>query len=216
MNYIATKSCKECQKEINITLTNLNSGEFVRYKDFYYHTNCFIDQANRKISKHNKFSATWQEALNNIDTYKSDARDTIKTKISKDALNEHLIDNYEVATLSPYFWNVIAEIRNGQYRKKRCKKIRTSELLEMWTYYQKELDKIYKDNLQRGNEIFGEDRALYDLAIILKNYEKIKKGIAKEKDRAAEAIKVEAPKIDYNKMSRAKFEQKRDLSDLFG
>ena len=64
--------------------------------------------------------------------------------------------------------------------------------------------------------MFGEDRVRYDLAIIIKNYEKIKKGIAKEKAKAAEAKKVEEPKIDYTKMSRAKFEQKRDLSDLFG
>ena len=216
MNYGTTRTCYKCKNKINITLENLNSCEFVKYKNYFYHTDCFIEQANEKINKHNRFSIAWQEALDNLDTYKSDARDSVRTMLYKDALNEHLIDQYEVATLSSYFWNVIAEIENGQYRKKRCKKISISELLEMWKYYQKELDKIYADNLKRGNEIFGEDRARYDLAIIMKNYEKIKKGIAKNKAKAAEATKVEALKIDYTKMSRTKFEQKRDLSDLFG
>lgn len=216
MNYETTRTCYKCKNKINITLENLNSCEFVKYKNYFYHTDCFIEQATEKVNKHNRFSITWQEALDNLDTYKSDARDSVRTMLYKDALNEHLIDQYEVATLSSYFWNVIAEIENGQYRKKRCKKISISELLEMWKYYQKELDKIYADNLKRGNEIFGEDRARYDLAIIMKNYEKIKKGIAKNKAKAAEATKVDAPKIDYTKMSRTKFEQKRDLSDLFG
>lgn len=216
MSRTTTRTCKKCKEKINIALENLNSGEFVKYKSVFYHTDCFIDQANKMISKNNKASITWQEALDNLDIYKSEAKDSVKTTLYRDALNEHLIDNYEVAALSSYFWNVIAEIENGQYRKKRCKKISISEILDMWEYYQPELDKTYKENLRRGNEMFGEDRVRYDLAIIIKNYEKIKKGIAKEKAKAAEATKAEEPKIDYTKISRAKFEQKRDLSDLFG
>lgn len=216
MSRTTTRTCKKCKEKINIALENLNSSEFVKYKSAFYHTDCFIDQANKMISKNNKASITWQEALDNLDIYKSEAKDSVKTTLYRDALNEHLIDNYEVAALSSYFWNVIAEIENGQYRKKRCKKISISEILDMWEYYQPELDKTYKENLRRGNEMFGEDRVRYDLAIIIKNYEKIKKGIAKEKAKAAEATKAEEPKIDYTKMSRAKFEQKRDLSDLFG
>ena len=216
MSLTTTRTCKKCKEKINIALENLNSGEFVKYKSAFYHTDCFIEQANKMISKNNKASITWQEALDNLDEYKSEARNVVKFTLYRDALNEHLIDNYEVAALSSDFWNVIAEIENGQYRKKRCKKISISEILDMWEYYQPELDKTYKENLRRGNEMFGEDRVRYDLAIIIKNYEKIKKGIAKEKAKAAEAIKAEEPKIDYTKMSRAKFEQKRDLSDLFG
>lgn len=216
MSRTTTRTCKKCKEKINIALENLNSGEFVKYKSAFYHTDCFIDQANEMISKNNKASITWQEALDNLDEYKSEARNVVKFTLYRDALNEHLIDNYEVAALSSYFWNVIAEIENGQYRKKRCKKISISEILDMWEYYQPELDKTYKENLRRGNEMFGEDRVRYDLAIIIKNYEKIKKGIAKEKAKAAEATKAEEPKIDYTKMLRAKFEQKRDLSDLFG
>lgn len=216
MSRTTTRTCKKCKEKINIALKNLNSGEFVKYKSAFYHTDCFIDQANKMISKNNKASITWQEALDNLDEYKSEARNVVKFTLYRDALNEHLIDNYEVAALSSYFWNVIAEIENGQYRKKRCKKISISEILDMWEYYQPELDKTYKENLRRGNEMFGEDRVRYDLAIIIKNYEKIKKGIAKEKAKAAEATKAEEPKIDYTKMPRAKFEQKRDLSDLFG
>lgn len=216
MSRTTTRTCKKCKEKINIALENLNSGEFVKYKSAFYHTDCFIDQANKMISKNNKASITWQEALDNLDEYKSEARNVVKFTLYRDALNEHLIDNYEVAALSSYFWNVIAEIENGQYRKKRCKKISISEILDMWEYYQPELDKTYKENLRRGNEMLGEDRVRYDLAIIIKNYEKIKKGIAKEKAKAAEANKAEEPKIDYTKMSRVKFEQKRDLSDLFG
>lgn len=216
MSLTTTRTCKKCKEKINIALENLNSGEFVKYKSAFYHADCFIDQANKMISKNNKTSITWQEALDKLDEYKSEARNVVKFTLYRDALNEYLIDNYEIAALSSYFWNVIAEIENGQYRKKRCKKISISEILDMWEYYQPELDKTYKENLRRGNEIFGEDRVRYDLAIIIKNYEKIKKGIAKEKAKAAEAKKVEEPKIDYTKMSRAKFEQKRDLSDLFG
>ena len=216
MSLTTTRTCKKCKEKINIALENLNSGDFVKYKSAFYHADCFIDQANKMISKNNKTSITWQEALDNLDEYKSEARNVVKFTLYRDALNEYLIDNYEIAALSSYFWNVIAEIENGQYRKKRCKKISISEILDMWEYYQPELDKTYKENLSRGNEMFGEDRVRYDLAIIIKNYEKIKKGIAKEKAKAAEAKKVEEPKIDYTKMSRAKFEQKRDLSDLFG
>ena len=174
MSLTTTRTCKKCKEKINIALENLNSGEFVKYKSAFYHADCFIDQANKMISKNNKTSITWQEALDNLDEYKSEARNVVKFTLYRDALNEYLIDNYEIAALSSYFWNVIAEIENGQYRKKRCKKISISEILDMWEYYQPELDKTYKENLRRGNEMFGEDRVRYDLAIIIKNYEKIK------------------------------------------
>ena len=213
-----TRVCKVCREKINITLTNLNSGDFVKYKNSYCHTDCFVEQLKENINKQNKFSAKWQGVLDNLDTYKSDARDAVKVTLYREMLNEYLIDHYDVATLSSYFWNVIAEIENGQYRKKRCKKINTSELLEMWTYYQQELDKIYKDNLKRGNEIIGEGRALYDLAIIMKNYERIKKGIAKEKvaiEETRRATKTVKDKINYMSVGKKNLgNEQKDICSL--
>ena len=216
MGCTVTRTCKKCNNQILINIDNLNSGEFVKYKNIFYHTECFIEYANKQASKKGVRAEGWKEALNYVDEYKLAAKNAAKTRIYQDELNVYLLEHYDVATLSSYFWMVISDIENGIYRKKRCKSIETNKLTAMWKYYQKELDDTYKYNLQNGKEITGESRVLYDLSTIMSNYAKITKGIAKEKARAEEFIKIDEPKIDYEKISKPKIEQKKDLSSLFG
>ena len=40
MSLTTTRTCKKCKEKINIALENLNSGEFVKYKSAFYHTDC--------------------------------------------------------------------------------------------------------------------------------------------------------------------------------
>ena len=213
--FTVQRTCSRCNKKIIISKNNLNSGEFVKYKNSYYHTECFIEYANERISKNNRYSPAWQEALDNIDDCRIAARDAVKTTIFRDELNKYLLDQYKVATFSDYFWNVVSEVENGWYRKRRCKSIETEQLTEMWKYYQRELDNINRYNVEHGKGVIGEGRALYDLAVIMKNYEKIKKGIAEEKVRAEETARIDEPKIEYTKIQVQKeTDGLGDISDL--
>lgn len=209
-----TRVCKVCREKINITLTNLNSGDFVKYKNSYCHTDCFVEQLKENINKQNKFSAKWQGVLDNLDTYKSDARDAVKTTFYKDALNEYLIKYYDIGALSKRFWQLIAGIQVGKYKGKRCRPVKLEILFDMWKDYQKELDKTNAWNKHHGKEIEGEARANYDLAILMSNYVKY----AKAKDKAKKELKekqdtkTKSESINYSKIKAV--ETKDGLGDI--
>ena len=76
------------------------------------------------------------------------------------------------------------DIGNGIYKRRRCQPIDCDTLLDMWKYYQKDLDKTYIYNKTRGKDMEGESRANYDLAILMGKYGAYKK--AKAQEEAAE------------------------------
>lgn len=211
-----SRKCTVCEKNIN-TKNKENLGHILRYKGKYYHTECFITLAKSRVAKNNSYSASWQKALNNIDALIEDARLAITVKVKTDPLNDYLLINYDVSSLSSRFWSTISDIGNGIYRHKRCKAISCDMLLDMWKHYQKYLNDINAWNKSKGNNIDGEGRANYDLAVLMGKYSEYMKIKAKREAEEAERElkRKEEIKIDYNKV-QAKTKQSGlgDISDL--
>lgn len=210
-----TRKCAHCNEEINVRNKD-KLDNVLRYKGKFYHKDCFTQLAESRVAKNNRYSASWQEALDNISLFIEDAKQSIGRKIKTDPLNDYLLLNYEVATLGPLFWSTVADIGNGIYRNKRCKAISCDVLLDMWKWYQKDLNNTYVWNKTHGKDMAGEMRVKYDLAILMNKYgEYMKFKAKKEKARINQQIKKEEHKIDYNKIkSTSKTDGLGDISDL--
>ena len=213
-----SRKCTVCEK--NITIKNKeNLGHILRYKGKYYHTECFVALAESRVAKNNSYSASWQAALNNVDALIEDARlaITVKVNTKTDPLNDYLRINYDVDSFSSRFWSIISDIGNGIYKHRRCETISCDTLLDMWKSYQRELNDINKRNKMKGNNIEGESRANYDLAILMGKYrEYIKRKVKQEAEIIEQQRRQkESVKIDYSKIkSEHKSSGLDDISDL--
>ena len=184
-----SRKCSHCGQDINVTDKD-NLGHILKYKKQYYHTSCFIELAKSRVARNDRYSASWQEVLNNIDQLIADAKQSITTKVNikTDALNSYLLLCYDVGGgFSSRFWSTIMDIGNGIYKRRRCQPIDCDTLLDMWKYYQKDLDKTYIYNKTRGKDMEGESRANYDLAILMGKYGAYKKAKAQEEAAAEES-----------------------------
>ena len=210
------RKCAVCEKALS-TKNKENLGHILRYKGKYYHTECFTALAESRVAKNNSYSASWQTALNNIDALIEDARLAITVKVKTDPLNDYLLINYDVGSLSSRFWSTINDIGNGVYRHKKCKAISCDVLLDMWKHYQKYLNDVNTWNKSKGNNIDGEGRVNYDLAILMGKYSEYIKIKAKRDAEEAERQlrQKEVVKIDYNKIkSEHKTNGLDDISSL--
>lgn len=215
-----TRKCFHCSEKIEIK-DESDFGHVLRYKNKYYHTTCFIELAESRVACNSRYSASWQEALDNIDQFIEDAKKSITAKVNPktDGLNNYLLLYYNVGgSLSARFWSTIMDIGNGIYRCRRCQPISCDTLLDMWKYYQKELDGIHIYNKLHGKVIEGEACANYDLAILMGKYGAYQ--TAKAKAEAAELEREkqrkETVKIDYSKIinNTKKENTLQDISSL--
>ena len=210
-----TRKCEYCKENIKIK-NKENLSDILKYKNKFYHTSCFKQLAESRIAANNRYSASWQEALNNIEQLIENARMSICTKVKTDPLNDYLLVHYNICCLSSRFWSIVMDIGNGIYKHKRCRAVDCDMLLEMWNYYQKELNQIAVWNKAHGKDIEGESRVNYDLAILMSKYgEYLKykaKQVAEETERQRELK--ENTKIDYSKIVHNTKNNSSDLQDI--
>lgn len=196
-----TRKCEYCKENIKIK-NKENLSHILKYKNKFYHTSCFKQLAESRVAANNRYSASWQEALNNIEQLIENARVSICTKVKTDSLNDYLLVHYNICCLSSRFWSVVVDIGNGIYKHKRCKAVDCDMLLEMWVHYQNELNQIAVWNKAHGKDIDGESRVNYDLAILMSKYGEYLKYNAKQ---IAEETKnnenKNTTKINYNNLS---------------
>lgn len=215
MSATLIRKCAFCGEDIVLTKDDMH---MVSYKKKSYHTECFKTMCNGRVLKNNRYSSIYSDALQNLDQLESEAKKKLMHRFVQDELNEYLIVHYDVGALSRRFWSIIADIQSGKYNGKRCKPIELETLFDMWKYYKEELDRINLRNLKQGNNIFDENRVLYDLAIIMKNYGKIQREMKKEKVAAEEtkmATKTIKEKINYMSIGGKKTEDgQKDISSI--
>jgi hypothetical protein len=203
-----TRKCAHCSQEIDVK-NKEDLGHVLRYKNKYYHTTCFVELAESRVARKGCHSTSWQEALDNIDKLIEDAREAITTKVNKktDNLNKYLKKYYQMeGSFSQRFWSTIMDIENGIYKRRCCGSIDCNTLLDMWKYYQKELDNTNIYNKTHGKFLEGEVRANYDLAILMGKYGAYIKAKAKEEAAAEEARNriITTNKIDYEALYKQK------------
>lgn len=217
---ITTRKCNECKQPIEIQNDDIRG--VVYYKKLFYHTSCFCELAERKSqSKYGK-PAEWKEALDNVLKLEAETKKIIqqrwRDKEAKDKLNDYLLSQYNVISIDTRFWQVVADLNNGIYKNKRCKKVSTQTLLDAWKWGQRKLNEI--NNHKKMNHTGLENdqqRILYDLAIIEK---KIPNYLAyKAKQDAAEHERLQTSKesvnIDYSKIKApTRKSGLGDISDL--
>lgn len=215
MSATLIRKCAFCGEDIVLTKNDMH---MVSYKQKSYHTECFKTMCNGRVLKNNRYSSIYSDALQNLDQLESEAKKKLMHRFVQDELNEYLIVHYDVGTLSRRFWSIIADIQSGKYNGRRCKPIELETLFDMWKYYKEELDRINLRNLKQGNNIFDENRVLYDLAIIMKNYGKIQREMKKEKVAAEEtkmATKTIKEKINYMSIGGKNTEDgQKDISSI--
>lgn len=215
MSATLIRKCAFCGEDIVLTKDDMH---IVSYKKKSYHTECFKTMCNGRVLKNNRYSSIYSDALQNLDQLESEAKKKLMHRFVQDELNEYLIVHYDVGALSRRFWSIIADIQSGKYNGRRCKPIELETLFDMWKYYKEELDRINLRNIKQGNNIFDENRVLYDLAIIMKNYGKIQREMKKEKVTAEEtkmATKTIKEKINYMSIGGKNTEDgQKDISSI--
>lgn len=215
MSATLIRKCAFCGEDIVLTKNDMH---MVSYKQKSYHTECFKTMCNGRVLKNNRYSSIYSDALQNLDQLESEAKKKLMHRFVQDEFNEYLIVHYDVGALSRRFWSIIADIQSGKYNGRRCKPIELETLFDMWKYYKEELDRINLRNIKQGNNIFDENRVLYDLAIIMKNYGKIQREMKKEKVTAEEtkmATKTIKEKINYMSIGGKNTEDgQKDISSI--
>ena len=199
------RKCHACGEQIHISRSNITG--VLMYKNFYYHTDCFIDTARERASGKTKTAAEWANALNNLDQIEAGTIEALTTRVRQsltDDLNTYLIETYDIVTMSgTRFWQVVGDLGNGIYKGKRCKKVPIDVLLETWEWYQQKLDETDRWNKanHRGPKD-GKSRILYDFAIVVGQVSSYL--TYKEKQRVAElerqCTSKETLNIDYSKI----------------
>lgn len=204
-----TRKCPCCGKHIIISSVD---EDVILYDRKYYHYNCFISKCNESKNKRSK----WNIALNYLDTYKKDTKENIETILNSHKLNIEDIDKYIYETkkyINQIFyesdvndfirinynptkipWNVLCKIYQGTY-KNLTKPIPPEDLLDMWNQKIEMLNKIADKNKRMGNEIKGDGRILYDLAILVNKYDSYLNWKEQQKIALAEQ---DAPKDQQN------------------
>lgn len=208
------KKCVHCGEEIQIDINNINGISLC--KDKYYHTHCLNELAQTKIQS-KRHASYWDIAVENPHVYENDAISTIKTKFYRDKLNKHLLKYYDVVSVSQWFWNVISELGNGNYRKKKCKPVDVELIYHTWVWGQRKLNTIALNNKKNHKgPVNDEQRLNYDLSIIVS---KIPNYLAyKKKSDAEEAERKKAQedkvKINYNNVAQSTGTQNHGLDDI--
>ena len=85
-----TRKCDYCKKLISVKNKN-KLDNVLRHKNKFYHKECFIELAESRVAAQNRYSASWQEALDSIDQLVEDAKISITTRVKTDPLNDYLL-----------------------------------------------------------------------------------------------------------------------------
>lgn len=217
MNKIITRKCACCKGVIEIDKNHIS--DVICFQGKYYHYNCFESMASEKAASKRGKPQMWQEALDHIWELEAETRKALEQFIARDELNTWLLNNYDIVTVPSYFWQLVADLEGGMYKRKRCKPVSVVTLCECWKWGQIKLNEIdqYNRSHNKGPKD-GSARLTYDLAVLVG---KVPNYLAyKAKQKAAEIerrreIKTNI-KIDYSKVSNSKTESNnlQDISSL--
>ena len=212
---VITRKCACCKGAIEIDAHDINN--VVYFQDKYYHYNCFVLLASEKSAMKRGKPQMWKDALDSIWELEADTKKMLERYFAKDELNTWLLDNYDVVTVPNYFWQLVADLEKGVYKRKKCKPVSTRILFECWRWGQKKLNELNQYNKSHGKGPKDDGaRLMYDLAVLVG---KIPNYLAyKEKQKAT---KNEMPRsavfddgIDMSRIGQAKKTMKKDISDI--
>ena len=211
------RKCHHCKKYIIIDKDDLTTA--VLYKTFYYHRDCYVALCEGRVAKKSSSSPLWQNNLDNIEQFVSDAKEMSIYQFAKDDLNEHLLKRYNITSVPKRFWNVLGDLGNGIHNNTKCNPVSTELISGCWIWGQSHLDAVKRRNTKQGTGPKTDaERLNYDLAIVLGHIEDYKKHLAKLKAEEAERKNAEANKIkiNYNNIANNIKQTTEGLDDISG
>ena len=209
------RKCEVCKAELEFNPDNCHN--IARLKDKYYHSDCLTELATKRVQKA-KHAECWDYALEHLDACEKEAKEILTYTYWQDKLNDHLIRHYDVV-LPQRFWNIIADLTNGEFKGKKCKAIPMQDICETWIWAQRKLDEINRSNkMKNTGPKTDAERVNYDLSIVAGHIGDYKKFIAKQKAEEIEReLQKETTKINYDSIahrSEIKSEGLDDISDM--
>lgn len=215
MGHIVTRKCAYCKGVVEIDKHNISN--VICFQGKYYHYDCFEHLASEKAASKRGKPQMWQEALDNIWVLEDETKKMLEQFIAKDELNTWLLSNYDIVTVPSYFWQLIADLERGIYKRKKCKPVKTLELCECWKWGQRKLNKIAVNNkMYHKGPKNDTDRLRYDLAILITKYPLFLQHKSKASATIlAESLERNQPKIDYGVLEKnSKNDDDNDILDL--
>lgn len=233
---LVKKRCYQCKKDIIYGLNKKDEG--VYYDNHYYHKECFENWCNglKKITPKRKFALENEEMylqeyeknmssflksrLSNkktIDDLNNDAVKQVQRIRDESNLNAYLKETYNLSTISSDIWRRLDSVYKGTY-KGLDMPIPVEHLSFMWREKQYVLNKMYIRNIAKGKDFSKEGRLVYDLAVLVGQYEKYLEWLNKQKLKEVESSdKIDDVIITNNigkQVVKNNSENIEDLSDI--
>ena len=201
------KKCYQCKKDIIYGSDYKDKG--VYYDKHFYHDDCFTKWCTelknitpkRKFALENKsmFEQEYTKTMDGflksrlsnkktIEELNYDAVKTIQRIRDESDFNSYIKETYNLNLLSTEIWKRLDSVYKGTY-KNLDKPIPVEHLSYMWKEKQNTLNKIYRNNISKGKDFSNEGRVLYDLAVIVKQYDKFLEWLDKQRLKEADDVK---------------------------
>lgn len=212
---IVTRKCSCCKGVIEVD-KHCISG-VICFQGKYYHYDCFENMASEKAASKRGKPQMWQEALDHIWELEAETKKALEQFIARDELNSWLLNNYDIVTVPSYFWQLVADLEDGIYKRKRCKPVSVGTLYECWQWGQKKLNEISQYNKSHNKGPKDDSaRLTYDLAVLVG---KVPNYLAyKEKQKAAKremsGVVIFNDDVDMSRIGQSKQVKKKDISDI--
>lgn len=213
---LVKKKCYKCKKDIVYGMDVKEKG--VCYDKHYFHDKCFDEWCNLSKTAKRKFAIENKKIF--VDEYEKNMGSFLKNRLKQNysledmnhaaiisiekikqesMLNSFLKDKYNLNLISSNVWRRLNSIYKGTYKNLE-KPIPANHLLDMWKRRQKKLDRIYKNNILKGKELNGENLLIYDLAIIVNEYDSYLNWLTKQKLLEEDDIK--SDRNDFSSFNR--------------
>ena len=215
MGDIVTRKCACCKGVIEIDKNCIS--DVICFQGKYYHYNCFENMASEKAASKRGKPQMWQEALDHIWELEAETQKALEQFIAKDELNAWLLSNYDIVTVPSYFWQLVADLEGGMYKRKRCKPVSVVTLCECWKWGQRKLDEISQYNRSHNKGPKDDNtRLTYDLAVLVGKVPNYLAYKAKQKAAKNEMsrISMSDDDIDMSRIGQSKQTKKKDISDI--
>lgn len=212
-----TRKCHYCEKEINI---EKDIHEIICYGGAYYHSKCFVEYCNDRLSRKRCKKKKWENALNSMDELQNEAYQKLSRSITKHNIFLFIIQNYDVTRLQTTFYQKLSDVYSGKFKgMDGVHGIPPDHLLDMWKKQMKKLNKIYNNNVAHGREMTPEERLNYDLAVLVNKYDSYLRWLRRQEIIQSE-MKKKAQEESKNRIRIDRFivrkekENEKDMSAL--
>lgn len=215
-SYIERKC--NCCKEV-LVINNDNIDDAIYYDKNFYHSSCFIEKCT-KLSKSQRknTSPKWGIALKNLDNIKHDSSVYIHSCVAKESIFDFIRKTYGISNVPPYIFEKLSRIYTGTFKGMSIA-IPPEHLLDMWQRKMNMLNRIFMQNIAKGNKMAPEARINYDLSVLIGKYDSYLRWLEQKKVLEAEKDmnrneNIVMKSIGYNTQRNNEFNTNDDISDL--